>query len=282
MRTNEEMVRRWRGKWLELGMDKFAVLRSDLKEQKVKALLDQEGRDDLALRVAVQPGGCSGLRYQLFFDERSLDGDVEKDFDGVKVVTDRMSAPYLGGATIARDHRGDPDARPSFETVPADRQREALGFIAEAGFGENAYRFRPELLSRLGPERWMHWGVSPASGGRPDFPLHDWALAQQGSLLGQLLDPAVLVTSDGGGVVSAARRPVQGADRAARYLLGVIARYVDQRAEVDLLVANGLPAIGVRQDGVLTSLVLLTVGEDRVERVDIVRAPAKLAAADRR
>src|ERR687897_481794 len=67
---------------------------------KVKALLDQEGRDDLALRVAVQPGGCSGLRYQLFFDERSLDGDVVKDFDGVKVVTDRMSAPYLGGASI--------------------------------------------------------------------------------------------------------------------------------------------------------------------------------------
>lgn len=38
---------------------------------KVKALLDQEGRDDLSLRIAVQPGGCSGLRYQLFFDERS-------------------------------------------------------------------------------------------------------------------------------------------------------------------------------------------------------------------
>ena len=67
---------------------------------KVKALLDQEGRDDLALRVAVQPGGCSGLRYQLFFDERQLDGDVVKDFGGVNVVTDRMSAPYLKGATI--------------------------------------------------------------------------------------------------------------------------------------------------------------------------------------
>ncbi|TDE13451.1 HesB/IscA family protein [Jiangella asiatica] len=67
---------------------------------KVKALLDQEGRDDLQLRIAVQPGGCSGLRYQLFFDERSLDGDVVKDFGGVNVVVDRMSAPYLGGATI--------------------------------------------------------------------------------------------------------------------------------------------------------------------------------------
>src|SRR5438046_7447604 len=73
---------------------------SDAAAGKVKALLEAEGRDDLALRVAVQPGGCSGLRYQLFFDERSLDGDVVKDFDGVKVVTDRMSAPYLGGASI--------------------------------------------------------------------------------------------------------------------------------------------------------------------------------------
>ena len=67
---------------------------------KVKNLLDQEGRDDLSLRVQVQPGGCSGLRYQLYFDDRSLDGDVVSDFGGVKVVTDRMSAPYLVGATV--------------------------------------------------------------------------------------------------------------------------------------------------------------------------------------
>ena len=67
---------------------------------KVRALLDQEGRDDLRLRVAVQPGGCSGFQYQLFFDERTLDGDLELDLTGVPVVVDRMSAPYLGGATI--------------------------------------------------------------------------------------------------------------------------------------------------------------------------------------
>jgi len=67
---------------------------------KVKSLLDQEGRDDLALRIAVQPGGCSGLRYQLFFDERTLDGDEIREFDGVNVVVDRMSVPYLDGATI--------------------------------------------------------------------------------------------------------------------------------------------------------------------------------------
>ena len=76
------------------------LILTDAAASKVAALLEAEGRTDLSLRVAVQPGGCSGLRYQLFFDDRSLDGDVVKDFTGVKVVTDRMSAPYLGGATI--------------------------------------------------------------------------------------------------------------------------------------------------------------------------------------
>ena len=73
---------------------------SDVAAAKVKSLLEQEGRDDLALRIAVQPGGCSGLRFQLFFDERTLDGDVVTDFNGVNVVVDRMSVPYLNGATI--------------------------------------------------------------------------------------------------------------------------------------------------------------------------------------
>ena len=77
-----------------------SVVLTDTAASKVKGLLDQEGRDDLALRIAVQPGGCSGLRYQLFFDERTLDGDVVSDFDGVAVVVDRMSVPYLNGAMI--------------------------------------------------------------------------------------------------------------------------------------------------------------------------------------
>ncbi|MGH8961912.1 MAG: iron-sulfur cluster insertion protein ErpA [Jatrophihabitantaceae bacterium] len=77
-----------------------ALALTDSAAAKVRVLLDSEGRDDLRLRVAVQPGGCSGMQYQLFFDERSLDGDVEMDISGVPLVVDRMSAPYLGGATI--------------------------------------------------------------------------------------------------------------------------------------------------------------------------------------
>ncbi len=73
---------------------------SDAAAVKVKALIEAEGRDDLALRIAVQPGGCSGMRYQLFFDDRQLDGDARAEFGGVSVVVDRMSIPYLMGATI--------------------------------------------------------------------------------------------------------------------------------------------------------------------------------------
>ena len=73
---------------------------SPVAAAKVKSLLEQEGRDDLALRISVQPGGCSGLRYQLFFDDRTLDGDETHEFGGVKGVVDRMSGPYLGGASI--------------------------------------------------------------------------------------------------------------------------------------------------------------------------------------
>jgi iron-sulfur cluster assembly accessory protein len=76
------------------------VLLTSAAAAKVSSLLEQEGREDLRLRIAVQPGGCSGLRYQLYFDERDMEGDVVSQFGAVQVVTDRMSFPYLGGATI--------------------------------------------------------------------------------------------------------------------------------------------------------------------------------------
>ena len=83
------------------------VILTDVASTKVKSLLEQEGRDDLRLRVGVQPGGCSGLIYQLYFDERTLDGDLVRDFDGVEVVVDRMrlAVPRGRDDRLRRHHR---------------------------------------------------------------------------------------------------------------------------------------------------------------------------------
>ena len=67
---------------------------------KVKELLEEEGRSDIALRVAVQPGGCSGLRYAMYLDDDVSDKDVTQEQFGVRVAIDRMSVPYLQEAKI--------------------------------------------------------------------------------------------------------------------------------------------------------------------------------------
>lgn len=67
---------------------------------KVKELLAEEGRTDIGLRVAVQPGGCSGLRYAMYLDDQFGDKDVAAEQHGVRLVMDKMSAPYLTQATI--------------------------------------------------------------------------------------------------------------------------------------------------------------------------------------
>ena len=63
-------------------------------------LADQPDVDEIALRVAVQAGGCAGFRYALFFDDRQLDGDLEEEQHGIRLRIDKMSTPYLSGAVI--------------------------------------------------------------------------------------------------------------------------------------------------------------------------------------
>jgi hypothetical protein len=114
------------------------------------------------------------------------------DLLGDRFYSTLVAAKYVGGATTARDHRGDPNGRAALVPVPGARQREALTFAVSAVFGPDAWRFSPDLLTHLAPERWMHWGANPTAQERIDFPLHDWAQAQQAALLNMLLDPAVL------------------------------------------------------------------------------------------
>ena len=66
----------------------------------VRQLVGEQGREDLALRVFVSPGGCSGMSYGMAFDDAPQDGDLTYEQDGVKVWVDEMSVMYLSGAEI--------------------------------------------------------------------------------------------------------------------------------------------------------------------------------------
>jgi len=74
---------------------------TDTAAAKVAELIVEEGSaEELALRVAVRPGGCSGYSYEMFFDTEIADDDVQATFGAVKVVVDPVSAPMLVGATL--------------------------------------------------------------------------------------------------------------------------------------------------------------------------------------
>lgn len=94
---------------------------------------------------------------------------------------------YVGGAYVVRDHRGDPGQRPAFTPVPAERQREAVDLIAGSMLAENAFEFDADLLSRLLPNRWSHWGQSPAT--ILQFPVLSNMQAVHGSLVSGLVTP---------------------------------------------------------------------------------------------
>jgi iron-sulfur cluster assembly protein/iron-sulfur cluster insertion protein len=73
---------------------------TDSAAKKVKELVEAEGNSELALRVAVRPGGCSGFSYEMFFDSDFADDDQKVEFSGVKVVVDSASLQYLNGASL--------------------------------------------------------------------------------------------------------------------------------------------------------------------------------------
>ena len=73
---------------------------TDSATTKVRQLIDAEGDEALALRVAVRPGGCSGFAYEMFFDTDVAADDLTEDFGDVRVVVDPSSAQLLSGATL--------------------------------------------------------------------------------------------------------------------------------------------------------------------------------------
>lgn len=92
----------------------------------------------------------------------------------------------------------------------------------------------------------------------------------------RLLDPRVTLTSDGGGQIRAARRPVHGHDRVGRMLVGMFRQLHAGYRPIPVTV-NGAPGLALLERGALDTVIALTLDRDRISRIDIIRAPEKLA-----
>ena len=165
---------------------------------------------------------------------------------------------------------------------PAERTAWVLHDIFEIPFADvaDAVGRTPEAVRQLARRARQH-----VAAGTPrvtvDAPTHDRVVAAflgaaaGGDLAGlvRMLDPSVVLTSDGGGVVSAARRPVLGPDKVARFIAGLARK----DGQVELVDVNGRTGVALRVEGRLHSIVSFTVDGEQITRIDIVLAPDKLS-----
>jgi hypothetical protein len=93
---------------------------------------------------------------------------------------------YIGGQSFNRDRPGDPNARLPFEPVSAAQQRQALNALQKYIFARDAFVFSPDLLNRLAPSRWNHWG-QPSPSAASDYPILDRVFLVQSRILRSLL-----------------------------------------------------------------------------------------------
>jgi len=119
---------------------------------------------------------------------------VTEVFSGLLSQYARALAPgikYIGGQYLYRDHYGDPDGRGPWENVPRERQLEALDFLVEFGFSDEAFELPPDVLRQFGANRWNHWGSDMTISGRIDYPYHREILDLQESILRQITASAL-------------------------------------------------------------------------------------------
>lgn len=103
-----------------------------------------------------------------------------------------LSAKHVGGVSMYRDHKGDPNARDPLTPVNAEKQREALKFLKENILTDKPFQIPPEVLRKLAADRWMHWGNERMAFSGVEYPLNERILAIQRVALDELLDADVL------------------------------------------------------------------------------------------
>ncbi|MEM9368140.1 MAG: zinc-dependent metalloprotease [Planctomycetota bacterium] len=110
----------------------------------------------------------------------------------LQMRTVSMMANWIGGAFVNRDKKGDPGDRVPVEVVPAKDQREALEFVMNTTFEDDAYGLTPEILERLGVDKWLDGGGHRSMGDEATWPIHDRILDMQASALTLLMKPTTL------------------------------------------------------------------------------------------
>jgi hypothetical protein len=173
----------------EYGTDEDLYLNSDpaihqwdlgsdpMKFGQERMLLAEEILKDLHNRIVDKGEGYQRARVALSLVLRQF-GDAA-----------HLTSQYIGGEYAHRDHKDDPNGRDPLVPVPGAKQREALKFLQEHILAEKSFQFSPQLLRRLGSERWMHWDARLSS---PDYPIYDRILAIQRIVLNHLLSAEVL------------------------------------------------------------------------------------------
>lgn len=109
---------------------------------------------------------------------------------GLQTRAMSMMANWLGGAFVNRDKKGDPNGRAPLAVVPADRQREALAFVIDQAFRDEAFGLTPELLRHLTTDKWLDDFDSAMQDST--WPVHDRIMGIQSSTLTMLMNPTVL------------------------------------------------------------------------------------------
>ncbi|MBR8834237.1 MAG: zinc-dependent metalloprotease [Stigonema ocellatum SAG 48.90 = DSM 106950] len=126
------------------------------------------------------------IRYPISGESYS---DVSARFDtvlGNYFQNIYFTTKYIGGQSFYRVHAGESHEGLPFQPVPVEKQRQALSVLQKYVFAEDAFNFTPELLNKLAPSRWRHWGSNPRIG-RLDYPIHDLVLFVQSVVLWDLL-----------------------------------------------------------------------------------------------
>lgn len=103
-----------------------------------------------------------------------------------------MMANWVGGAFVNRDKKGDPEDRPPVTVVPAQQQRDAMQFVIDQTFNDEAFGLTPKLLERMTSDQWLDGGGHFGTSGEATWPIHDRVLGLQASALTWLMSPTTL------------------------------------------------------------------------------------------